>query len=211
MSNTQEIDHILAKATQVYGLNYYALFLHPFEDPVVIHSYPNAWVDIYLSNQYHKCDQAHSSQYLPVLWDTEYMPERQDKTRELFERAADFNINAGYTMPILFDNELAYLTFSCGGSPTRARQNISRQRILYQSFANTLSLISCLQPKVVNPQNEALCVHLAKQEKELHEENNRILIGHSALLSASLACKTLPSELSRDIESLIESAYSNFK
>src|SRR5450631_2232177 len=100
LMDIKKISGLLQKAVEVYELNYYALFYEPNGTPNVIHTYPKAWVRLYLSQNYHQCDTAHSSSLLPVLWDTNEISSKQGRERELFERAADFQINAGYTTPI---------------------------------------------------------------------------------------------------------------
>lgn len=211
MLTPQLITQILYKASLVYNVDYFALFLHLDGDFKVIHSYPKEWVDFYLANRYQDYDSAHSSQFHPVLWDTASMSQGLGKEYELFERASDYNINAGYTMPLLFDNQLSYLTFSSGGNPLKQRESINQQRHMYHTLAHTLSLISCVGPKTISQPVDFLLGELTKQELELSERTHRLSIGRGALLSVAHACKSLPKELSKDIECLIETTFSVLK
>lgn len=202
------LNKLLTRASQIYEMDYFALFVHAPNQPIVLHSYPEDWVSFYLAQKYQAYDVAHSKDLRPVLWHTGQIHTLTQNEREIFERAAGHGIYTGYTTPLQVFGNRAHLTFASSQNTQKARQYVEKHKYYYMSLTHVLSLAASSRSQEQKVDIDVLDHFLKDQSKDLSASRERYSIARSSLVIASDLVRTLPSTLRPSVEEFIDLAHS---
>lgn len=210
MDKLKTLDPILRKVTQTYDMDNYAFCSLQRGMPEGVYSYGEDWANLYRSKNFHLCDPALSSTLFPKLWKTDTKTADSRKQRELFELANDYQINAGYTIPMLYNGEVFYLTFTKSGDSENGINNLEKKSVYLQAFAQSVSHINLIKGANSSEKDKALSnIYDDIREKRSAKIRKERLI-KSAVLSTSYACRVLPKDLQIDMNIILDSIYSEF-
>ena len=117
------------QATQSMGFRYFACLSHidPLRPPnsaVILHTYPRRWIKYVSENRIDRIDPVycHANRTLqPFFWtDKEFLDGLTNKQKKVMEKAAEFGLHSGFTVPI---HAPCPLPASCTVIPKRAQRN----------------------------------------------------------------------------------------
>ena len=139
IKNYRCLDLLLMKTIGEFGFTRFgyvakSLGRTTYNNPVVVrHTYPNAWVEYYMQNEYYLIDPVvirGENETIPFEWGgKKFLKSLTKNQAEIFYEAEDYFIHNGYTVPIHGKgNESATLTVLCEENQNYFSHQINQHR-----------------------------------------------------------------------------------
>jgi DNA-binding CsgD family transcriptional regulator len=219
--NTSDIEGLLRRTLDQYGFPCFAyLSFAPRgddDDTLAMTTYPSSWAEQYCVNRYDRIDPVIARSIattLPFAWSTDRFDTKLTKKQKwLLERASEFGIQHGVTIPIHDrQGKVATLTVADSGSPSAFDARVEEYRhqlhliaiYLHARLRNvTPAPISSLRPCLT--QRERSCLQWAARGKstldtaEIISISRRTVVFHTENAKRKLGVATVQQAVAKGL------------